>query len=401
MPDVVPAIDLLSALNLLGAVQGIFLAIIFYTARKNNRYSNFLLASLLFFLSLDIFEIFLCYTDYIFYVPWMVNVAEPFSYLYGPFAYFYARSLIDENFRFERKHIPYVAPAVLHFIYRIPFYLQSNAFKLHDVIHSYQKSYTIDYEVEPIAWFPDGIIITGEWFDVLLFAWSLPFNFYSVYLVLRYAHRQRISLFTTNNTSLKWLVLTTLYLTATFVIFGLISFTDTGDLGDIYIATAMSVVLYCMSFYVVTKSQVLQSTNTPGPAPEPETEMRKKYEKSTLSVDSTDELLGKLKTYMETEKPFLNSELGLPELAAALSLSTHHLSQLINEGLNQNFFDFINSYRIEEIKKQLHDPKLSHIKIEEIAFQNGFNSKSAFNTAFKKFTTTTPSQYRKEVKIGL
>jgi AraC-like DNA-binding protein len=80
-------------------------------------------------------------------------------------------------------------------------------------------------------------------------------------------------------------------------------------------------------------------------------------------------------------------------------MSTHHLSQLINEGLNQNFFDFVNSYRIEEIKKQLHDPKLSHIKIEEIAFQNGFNSKSAFNTAFKKFTQTTPSQFRKEVNI--
>jgi AraC-like DNA-binding protein len=399
MPQVTPAIDLLSALNLLGAVQGIFLALIFFSARRNNRYSHYLLASLLFFLSLDIFEIFLCYTDYIFYVPWMVNVAEPFSFLYGPFTYFYARSLIDENFRFERKHIPYVAPAVLHFIYRIPFYLQSNAFKLYDVISSYRKPYTIDYELEPIAWFPDGIMITGEWFDVLLFVWSLPFTFYSIYLVLNFARTQRISLLKTSNTSLKWLVLTTLYLAITFLLFGLISFTDTGDLGDIYIATAMSVVLYCMSFYLVIKSQVLHHTHTPEPMPEPETEIRKKYEKSTLPAQTADEMLVKLRTYMDTEKPFLNTELGLPDLAAALSLSTHHLSQLINEGLNQNFFDFVNSYRIEEIKKQLHDPKLSHIKIEEIAFQNGFNSKSAFNIAFKKFTQTTPSQYRKEVKI--
>jgi AraC-like DNA-binding protein len=229
----------------------------------------------------------------------------------------------------------------------------------------------------------------------------LPFNFYSIYLVLNFVRTQRISLFTTTNTSLKWLVLTTLYLTVTFIIFGLISFTDTGDLGDIYIATAMSVVLYCMSFYVVIKSQVLHHKHMPEPepSPEPEAEVRKKYEKSTLPVETADEMLAKLKNYMEAEKPFLNSELGLPELATALSLSTHHLSQLINEGLNQNFFDFVNSYRIEEIKKQLHNPKLSHIKIEEIAFQNGFNSKSAFNTAFKKFTQTTPSQYRKEMKI--
>jgi hypothetical protein len=89
MPIVTPAIDLLSAINLLGAVQGIFLAFIFFSARKNNRYSNYLLAALLFCISVDIFEIFLCYTDYIFYVPWMVNLAEPYSFLYGPLIYFY------------------------------------------------------------------------------------------------------------------------------------------------------------------------------------------------------------------------------------------------------------------------------------------------------------------------
>jgi AraC-like DNA-binding protein len=394
MPTVTPFIDLLALINLLGALQGIFLAVIFFAARKNNRYSNFLLASLLFFLSADIFEIFLCYTDYIVYVPWLVNVAEPFSFLYGPFAYFYARSLISPDFRFERKHLPYFAPAILYFIYRIPFYLQSNAFKIHDVIKSYDKPYTIDYQIRPIAWFPDGISINGDWFDVLLFIWSVPFTAYSVYIVYRYARSQHISLLTTTNTSLKWLVLTTSYLTITFLLFGLISFNDTGDLGDIYIATSMAVVLYCMSFYVIAKSQVLHHKHTPEP------EVKKKYEKSALPVESTDEMLLKLKKYMETEKPFLNSELGLPELAAALSLSTHHLSQLINEGLNQNFFDFVNSYWIEEIKKQLHDPKLGHIKIEEIAFGNGFNSKSAFNTAFKKFTHTTPSQFRKDVGVS-
>jgi AraC-like DNA-binding protein len=68
-------------------------------------------------------------------------------------------------------------------------------------------------------------------------------------------------------------------------------------------------------------------------------------------------MMEKLKRYMDVQKPFLNSELGLAELAAALSMSTHHLSQLINEGLNQNFFDFVNSYRIEEIKKAAARPK--------------------------------------------
>jgi AraC-like DNA-binding protein len=396
MPIVTPFVDLLSAINLLGAVQGIFLALIFFSARKNNRYSNYLLAALLFFLSIDVLEIFLCYTDYIFYVPWMVNLAEPYSFLYGPLIYFYTISLIHPLFRFTRRHIPYFAPALLYFIYRIPFYLQSNAFKLHDVIESYQRPYFIEYEVKPIAWFPHGINISGEWFDVLLFVWSVPFNVYSLYLVFSYAIKQRMGWFAPKHTSLKWLMLITLYLNIAFMLFAIFSFTDTHDLGDIYIATAISVVLYCMSFYVVVQSQVLQHQQIQEPQ---EREAKKKYEKSAMPAESADAMLPKLKMYMETQKPFLNSELGLPDLAAALSMSTHHLSQLINEGLNQNFFDFVNSYRIEEIKKQLHDPRLSHIKIEEIAFANGFNSKSAFNTAFKKFTQTTPSQYRKEVNI--
>jgi AraC-like DNA-binding protein len=398
MPIVTPAIDLLSAINLLGAVQGIFLAFIFFSARKNYRYSNYLLSALLLCISVDIFEIFLCYTDYIFFVPWMVNLAEPCSYLYGPLIYFYVLSITEKDFRFERKYLPYFAPAVLYFIYRIPFYLQSNAFKLHDVIESYQKPYSIDYDVKQMAWFPHGINISGEWFDVLLFMWSVPFNFYSLYLVYSFARKQKVNLLTTENTSLKWMLLITLYLTVVFIVFGLISFTDTRDLGDIYIASAMSVVLYCMSFYVVVKSQVLHHQETTQPTTQPE--IKKKYEKSALPENATGEMMEKLKRYMDVHKPFLNSELGLAELAAALSMSTHHLSQLINEGLNQNFFDFVNSYRIEEIKKQLQDPKLSHIKIEEIAFQNGFNSKSAFNTAFKKFTQTTPSQYRKELNIS-
>jgi AraC-like DNA-binding protein len=98
---------------------------------------------------------------------------------------------------------------------------------------------------------------------------------------------------------------------------------------------------------------------------------------------------------MMIEKPFLDPQFSLPVLARRLGISTHHLSQILNEEIGQNFFDFLASYRIEEAKKILSDEEYSYIKIEEIAQMVGYNSKSAFNTAFKKIAGSTPSEFKK------
>jgi AraC-like DNA-binding protein len=98
---------------------------------------------------------------------------------------------------------------------------------------------------------------------------------------------------------------------------------------------------------------------------------------------------------METEKPYTDGDLTLQKLARKLLISPHHLSQTLNERLRQNFFDFVNSYRIEEAKRRLVDPAKKHYSILGIAEEVGFNSKSAFNVAFKKHANMTPSEFRK------
>ena len=98
---------------------------------------------------------------------------------------------------------------------------------------------------------------------------------------------------------------------------------------------------------------------------------------------------------MRTEKPYLDGDITLQKLAKALGISPHHLSQTINEHLKQNFFDFINTYRIEEAKRMLLDPAKKHYSILAVSEEVGFNSKSAFNTAFKKQVKMTPSEFRK------
>lgn len=107
-----------------------------------------------------------------------------------------------------------------------------------------------------------------------------------------------------------------------------------------------------------------------------------------------------LLNFMEAQKPYLDPELNLPKLASLLNVSTHFLSRVINKGMNENFFLFINRYRVEESKKQLSDPNKQHYNILQIAFDSGFNSKSTFNSVFKKTTGLSPSEFQKKVTIN-
>ncbi|MFC1724396.1 helix-turn-helix domain-containing protein [candidate division KSB1 bacterium] len=122
------------------------------------------------------------------------------------------------------------------------------------------------------------------------------------------------------------------------------------------------------------------------------------YQKSGLKKEEAEELSGNLKSLMENKKPYLDYDLNLVTLAKKLGTTTHKLSQVLNENFSKNFFDFINEYRIEEVKKQLFLPEKENYKIIAIAYDCGFNSKSTFYTLFKKSTSLTPAEYREKVR---
>ncbi|MCG8575730.1 MAG: AraC family transcriptional regulator [Flavobacteriales bacterium] len=117
---------------------------------------------------------------------------------------------------------------------------------------------------------------------------------------------------------------------------------------------------------------------------------------TTENSEGEEERVNELLEFMKTTKPYLDPEINLETLARQSGFKRNDLSALINNSLGKNFFDLINSYRIQEFIElyQKHDkPKPTFI---ELAYQVGFNSKSVFNRAFKKETTTTPSQYFKQ-----
>lgn len=123
-------------------------------------------------------------------------------------------------------------------------------------------------------------------------------------------------------------------------------------------------------------------------------EKEKPYANYGLKQEEAVLLSNQLKNYMESGKPYTNIDLTLKGLATALDTYPHYITQVLNTVFNQNFYDFINTYRIEEAQKCLVDSKFKNLTILAIAYDCGFNSKSTFNRIFKQKTGFTPSEYR-------
>jgi len=119
-----------------------------------------------------------------------------------------------------------------------------------------------------------------------------------------------------------------------------------------------------------------------------------RYKFSGLASEDAERYKTIILDYVVKNEVYKDHTITLGNLAKKLSLTPHVVSQIINEQLSYNFNDFINSYRIEEAKKMLNDPLMKNITVASIAYDSGFNTLSAFNTAFKKFTGLTPSQFR-------
>ncbi|HJQ36121.1 MAG TPA: helix-turn-helix domain-containing protein [Thermoanaerobaculia bacterium] len=122
----------------------------------------------------------------------------------------------------------------------------------------------------------------------------------------------------------------------------------------------------------------------------------KKYVRSTLTDERSEAILRKLLAHFNDDKPYLDPELTVDALAQRLAVPSKHLSQIINDQLGRNFNDWINAWRVEEAKRRLIDQRSSHLSIVAIAEAAGFRSKSTFNAAFRKETSTTPSAYRRQ-----
>ncbi len=367
--------NIFSMFLLLGAAQGFFLALLLFE-RKRNQTANRMLAFLVSFYSVYIGDVALLVMNYHQAFPHLIGVTTGLPFLFGPLHYLYVQLMISPGRRLEKRDWLHILPYVIFKAYMLPFHLSSAAEKLQFIQNMAQAG-------EPIA------LICFEW------AMILQGNLYmilSLLLLKRHSKTIKNSFSSIDKINLSWLRNITIgtaciwLLVLILNILPVIGHTFTEN-ADQFIAPATSVFIYVMGYLSLRQREVQSGEDDLTRVP--------KYQKSGLSSEQAENYLRRLRQFMETKKIYTRNDLTLNELAEHLAIPAHHLSQIINDRLQQNFYDFVNNYRVEEAKKRLLDPAYQHLTILAIAYEVGFSSKSVFNAAFKKHANMTPSQFKK------
>ncbi len=116
---------------------------------------------------------------------------------------------------------------------------------------------------------------------------------------------------------------------------------------------------------------------------------------SRLTQSEIQDHVERINQLMAVDKIYLDENLGLKEFALHLKADPNLISFILNSHLHNNFYDFVNHYRIEEVKNKLNDPAHEHLTLLGIALESGFNSKTTFNRVFKQVTGITPTEFQK------
>lgn len=303
--------------------------------------------------------------------------------LHGPFLYLYVRYLVSGNTSFHRKDLWHIFPITVFNVYLLI------AWFIPDI----HNRISLDHVVRDIH---PPLIFT---FFLILTALSGPVYFFLSVKLLQKHHGTVFRNFSfSDEVDLNWLrklvyifgVIWTALMVITSIhhVFHFFSLTFCTD--GLFLSLSVFVILIG---YFGLKQQVIFNRDT-----RENTDFildeQVKYSGSGLAREETARYLQKLNNHMANARPYLDPGLSLPQLASELGITSHQLSQIINENHQLNFFDFINRFRVEEVKKKLGQKENNHLSLLGIAFESGFNSKSAFNRMFKKFTGQTPSQYK-------
>jgi AraC-like DNA-binding protein len=359
--------SILVILLFIGGAQGLLLSAALVSVRRGNRTANRILAVLLFFFSIMI--------------------------LFHAIGHFHARPQASEKHQWLIHALVFIVAPLL-FLYSKA--LTKSDFKLHlsDSLHFFPSFAAL------MAVFLLGDILHSGDFSAFIGKVILAFLTLQMltYLIrMHFILRNHTKIIQNTYSSLEKINLRWLrfFVVSQAVIWPIAFFIDisrhgTSEMGFVWLL--VSVFMYITGYFGIRQPEIfsgeLQAEQLP-------TQIgKKKYERSALSPEQAEAILQRLQTFMQSSKPYVIPTLTLPALSKQMNVSPHHLSQIINERLNKNFFEFINHFRVKEAKRLLKDPENQHLTLAAIGFEAGFNSVSSFNSIFKKATSLTPSQYR-------
>ena len=371
--DVVAASYLLLSI---GAIQGVVLSIFLIRSYSSSR-GNLILGLVMLIFSFNMLTpglLYYFYDDFHF----LLGAGFPLMFLFGPGIYLYSREK-SRGRELQRKDVLHLIPFALSTVLTLPLYLLSPEVK---------------------------ILILEEWRhgdlsgDILL-GWAVECFHLAIYMILThrmlstYQERLKQHYSHLEGVNLNWLKQLTVIKSVIWSLYaGLLILYLTGIDGATFNYTfllfgfCVSALGYLIGYRGLRNPEIFKDQFV--------LESKKeKYQQSGLSSEMTNVYADQLEKLMEESKPYRSSDLTLPQLSDMLEIPPNYLSQVINERMGYNFFDYVNYYRVTEAKALLTDPSHLEDNIIQIAYQVGFNSKSTFNAAFKKFTQTTPTLFRK------
>lgn len=371
--------------NLLNIVTGISLFISFFLAffmlivKTKHKISNRLFAFFLIISAVDISE------------PFISQISEgpsnlgmfrtTLAFLQIPIFYLYVLSVCYSDFKLKPKYLIHLLPFLGSNIALIPrFYSVDVASKLDFIINRQNM-----IELQLTHW---------------LFHLQVVVYFTALFLLLRRVKK----LYLENNSggnlnAYQWLFQLTAVLAALYVI---VIFKNIFKFSDYpYISDWIKIGILLLQPFI-TCWYLYKALNNPGLFRNIDSKMKLVsdlvLEDKAIEPEILNEDLLKLKKYMTDEKPFLNPDLKIQDISKEINIPVRELSVLINHQLGQHFYNFVNTYRVENAMEILKDSSKSKVTILEILYEVGFNSKSSFNTAFKKQTGNTPTTYRKTLQ---
>jgi len=286
-------------------------------------------------------------------------IGSSFSFIFGPSLLFYTKSIADKNFVLRKKDLIHFVPFLLSLLY---YFFGVKGFRM--------EYYGIKY------------------FQIIIY-------FIPIFIIIReYQHNIKEYFSAIEKLNLKRLIVI-------FIVFLILWGIDVSDFFTILffgerndiVSTYTIYLSLIINFIFANMLLIFSLTHSENPF-EPNVKTAK-YENSNLSSEIKEECAIKLKSLLEEEKVFLKKDLTLSDISSQIGISPRNLSQIINEMFEKNFYDLINTHRVEEAKKRLIDSNNTKT-ILEILYEVGFNSKSVFNSAFKKNTGFTPTEFRKK-----
>lgn len=348
----------------IGFCQSMFASILMFT-KKESSLSDKVLSAWLLLLGIDFM---ICGIDYeIFGLPLLSSS----FLLFNPCLYLYIQSLTRPQFTIRWIQLLHLIPFVFFeiYTYSIKAHFSLDTFFLHDKFYLFRLVFASSIILSWCTYIPLSLILVNKHRVNLKNEWSTI----------------------EKNENLSWLLALAVFY-AVFCIFAIIItfiayFKQLNpQTPQIYNYATLLLLVFIMSFYGLRQKAPSKRALTDELVQTP-------YKNSTLSEDTKQHIRQKIMVYFEEGKAYLNPELNMNLLSEHLKIPKHQLTEVLNTTIGMNFFQFVNNYRVEAVKKMLTDPGNKY-SIEAIGYECGFSSKSSFYTVFKSITGKTPVSYR-------